>query len=174
MPLPSLAAKGKGNIVVFGSGQPVRQSMTTTQMPPLAPQRPLDAKGDNTGKPLVFGTRQAPLLRPAQQLALPRLAPEGPGGGGQGTSTLNRPATAERNNCLEKSFVFGPGPSLVQQMRVAMQAKTPTPPPPSETIGEDAGKLFGPCTGHPHLQRTTQQLAPPLLSQVFEIKTQGM
>ena len=95
-----------------------------------------------------------------------RLTPAGSGGGGQGTPTLNRPATTERSNCLEKSFVFGPGPSLAQQIKVATQAQPSAPPPPSETTGENAGKFFGPCAGQPLPQGPPQQLAPPQPPQV--------
>ena len=128
---------------MFASGQPAQQSTTATQTRPFAAQLQLDAKEENTGKSFVFGARQAPLLRAAQQLAPPQLTPAGlVGGGGQGTPALNRPPTAERSNCLEKPFVFAPGPLSAQQMKVATQAQTSASLPGSETTGENAGKPF--------------------------------
>ena len=145
---------------VFGSRQPPQQSTTATQPRPFALQPPLDARGDDAGKPLLFGARRAPLLRPAQQLTPSRLTSSGIGRGRQDTPTQNMTLTAERSICLGKPFVFSPGLPSLQQTKVATQAQTPAPSPSSRTTGENAGKPLGIWTRQPFPQGPPQQPAP--------------
>ena len=127
--------------VCIGAARPAINNCNTNTA--ICRATAVGSKEENTGKSFVFGARQAPLLRAAQQLAPPQLTPAGlVGGGGQGTPALNRPPTAERRNCLEKPFVFAPGPFSAQQMKVATQAQTSASLPGSETTGENAGKPF--------------------------------